>query len=182
MTLLAFSLLATALPIALITIGAVHINDCPDIPELPILLIASGSILALGTLINLGDELMNGYIYNVEGKRKSTLLGVINTIIFLLLIICFVFGMVLVYGKPNPASGVSTWNNANATDWSDEERNATNIQYARAITKSRKPEYCHQAVFQFAFWLLNILSVLSVVIIVLAVVGYSTKLARQIPF
>jgi len=153
---LGFLLLTPTIPLAMIAIGATHFNNCPAIPELPALLIAAGSVLAFGTLGNIADVLLEGYLYHTSDRRKSAVITVFNIAIFITLIICLILGCMWVYGRPEPA------------EFPTEEQG----------------QYCHPVVYQVTFWLLNIMTVIVVLIVSLSIIAFVTDAmssAQQLP-
>jgi len=144
---LGFLLLTTALPISMIAIGATHLENCPAAPEIPILLITAGCILTFGSLCNIIDQLLEGYVYHTSGKRQSKLITLVNIIVLGLVLASLILGSIWVYGRNRPADVQQPGN-----------------YYS----------YCHPTVWQFAFWVLNVSWIAVGLIVGLTLIGIVT--------
>ncbi|KAI1287038.1 hypothetical protein HDE_10703 [Halotydeus destructor] len=180
---LGFLLLTTALPIAMIAIGVSHLDNCPAIPELPILLIVAGSILAAGSLINIGDQFLEGYVYHTGGKRKSNLITLLNVLLCGLMLAALILGCIWVYGNPKPADTPSP-----TAYFPSTARPASTLFPTMLPPMTHAPlptpsggssighnyfrnNYCHPTLWQFSYWLLNVSWILIGLVVLLSIIG-----------
>ena len=170
---LGFLLLTTAIPVAMIAIGATHINDCPHSTEIPILLIVAGAILGTGSLINIGDQLMEGYAHHNNGKRKSVWIRAINCLVIGLLVACLILGCIWIHGRNVPHENRFFDDNGANSVQPALLRNQT-VTSDSANANRADPQYCHPLVYQFSYWLLNISFVIMGLILILTLIGILT--------
>lgn len=147
-----FLLFSAMNAVMMIAIGALRIDECPAISELPIILITSGCILAFGALVNIADALIEGYVYRSSIHRRSKLIKIVNAIVIVLLAICIIVASVFVYGRPQPAE--------DPTESSD--------------------KYCHATVWNFTYWTLNLMLVVIGLSLVLSLIGIVTNTTEHV--
>jgi len=165
------TLLATAIPVAMITIGSVNIEKCPAIPELPILLIVSGSLLAFGSFINIVDELKEGYVYHLIGRAHCNAIDVANALIFLASIIAFMYGCLLVYGY-NELAEYHIGSNLTFV-------NFTNLN-STGNTITVHPLHCDPVLLNFSFWLLNAIWFVIVLFAIIGTIGITIDMSHAL--
>jgi len=125
---------ANIISIAQIVIGAMYLNDCTLRPGIPIILIINGSVGVLQSIsesinkrLNSNSNERNGSQSAPVSTRVSSTFKIEVNVLRLIAIASFIAWCVLVYGSDKP------------------EYDNTNSEY-----------YCHQTLYLFAFWLLNI--------------------------
>jgi len=158
----------------MIAIGARHLNDCPHSPELPILLVVSGCILATGSLINIGDQLLEGYLYHTSSKRKSVWIRAVNCLIIGLMLASLILGCIWIHGRNLPHENRFFDDSGSNSVAPVPLRNQT-VPMDDARANRADPQYCHPLVYQFSFWLLNISFVVIGLIFILTLIGMCTS-------
>jgi len=170
---LGFLLLTTAIPVAMIWIGSAHLNDCPHSPEIPILLIVSGCILAGGSLINICDQLLEGYVHHTSGKRKSVWIRAVNCLVIGLMLACLILGCIWIHGRNLPHENRFFDDAGQNSVQPALLRNETVPAIAERAHRA-DPQFCHPVVYQFSYWLLNISFVVLALVALLSCIGMMT--------
>jgi len=175
---LGFLLLTTAIPVAMIWIGSAHLNDCPHSPELPILLIVSGCILAAGSLINICDQLLEGYVYHTSGKRQSIMIRAINCLVIGLMLACLILGCIWIHGRNLPHENRffdDAGMNRPVTPIPEHlYRSNQTVPPIGERANRMDPQFCHPVLYQFSYWLLNISFIVLALIALLTCIGMMT--------
>lgn len=128
--------ITVVIPVSMIIIGSLHLNDCPVEPNIPIFLIVGGSFSVLKYILNLGSARKNRRSNNVNGGGENNSNEPPPTHPGQYLINCFlcawfITGCVWVYRVYPPMVT---------------ETQPDDAFYAR---------YCHVLVYNFAFWLIT---------------------------
>jgi len=109
-------------PIAMIIIGSMRVDDCPAESQIPIFLIVAGLVLVLKNTLSLVQQIKRYRQDNAEDQtKKHPCEGIIDSF----LLIWFIAGNIWVYREYN------------------------DVQYDN---RSKKGTYCDELCYKFAFW------------------------------
>jgi hypothetical protein len=149
-------LVGIALPIAMIVIGAIHLNDCPRQRFIPIYLIVFGCTLIVMSIFCIL------YLCFVS-KRWLVIISItVGIILALFNVAWLIAGSVWVFGSQNydPHTTICAYN---VTTESANMTSATTAAITTVVTTTAgymsttdctiimNPNYCHAAMFKFAF-------------------------------
>jgi hypothetical protein len=129
-------------PVAMVIIGSLYMDQCPAIPAIPILLVTSGCLMTMSNFLNIMYQFSSSFLIRFDENRRKLVMSSSNVLFNLVIGVAFIMACIYVYGNRRPSHD-----------------------------PSEAPHFCHSVVYLFSFWVINFVWIFCAFLFAVAFIG-----------